>query len=102
MARSRSRVRHYGALSCHIRTTEKGAMDVVELLQRHSVEPDLLDPAPPRPGWREMRDRLAVLPGCAVCDDICLSVWVVDVGDGPRWVGPCRTHTPGILPELPD
>ncbi|GAA3808280.1 hypothetical protein GCM10022206_53360 [Streptomyces chiangmaiensis] len=75
-------------------------MDVDELLQHHGVDTDLLDPAPPRPTWREMRDHRALLPGCVVCGDACLSSWVVDVGNGPRWVGLCRAHTPGVLSEL--
>ncbi|MEU7962389.1 hypothetical protein AB0D09_02800 [Streptomyces sp. NPDC049097] len=75
-------------------------MDVDQLLQRHDVDTARFEPAPPSPSWREMRDRLALLAGCAVCGNTCLSVWVVDMGSGPRWVGLCRRHTPGVLSEL--
>ncbi|MBW8703098.1 hypothetical protein MBT84_26220 [Streptomyces sp. MBT84] len=75
-------------------------MDVDELLHRHGVDTDRLDPAPLRPTWPAMRDHLAALAGCTVCGDTCLSTWVVDMGSGPRWVGLCRDHTPGVVSEL--
>jgi hypothetical protein len=36
-------------------------MDVDELLQHHGVDTARLEPAPPSPSWREMRDHLALL-----------------------------------------
>ncbi|MEV5472790.1 hypothetical protein AB0L66_10585 [Streptomyces sp. NPDC052207] len=75
-------------------------MDVDELLQHHGVDTDQLDPAPPSPSWKEMRDHLALMTGCAICGDTCLSAWVVGATVDPRWVGLCRCHTPGVLSEL--
>ncbi|MEW2469357.1 hypothetical protein AB0919_30805 [Streptomyces sp. NPDC046994] len=75
-------------------------MDVERLLHRHGVDLARLDPAPHVPTWQEMRDHLALLTGCAVCGDTCLSAWIVDTESGPRWVGLCQIHTPGVLSEL--
>ncbi|MBW8705294.1 hypothetical protein MBT84_37410 [Streptomyces sp. MBT84] len=75
-------------------------MDVDELLQRHDVDTARCEPAPPSPSWREMRDHLALLAGCAICGDTCHSAWVTDMGRGPRRVGLCPGHTPGVLSEL--
>ncbi|MGV9650723.1 hypothetical protein [Streptomyces sp. NPDC003554] len=75
-------------------------MDVNELLQRLDIDTGRLDPAPASPSWEEMRDHLALLTGCAICGDTCLSAWVVGTTADPRWVGLCRGHTPGVLSEL--
>ncbi|MGQ5655727.1 hypothetical protein ACUJ8H_37890 [Streptomyces sp. EKR5.2] len=75
-------------------------MDVDELLQHHGVDTHRLEPAPLFPSWKEMRDHLALMTGCAICGDTCLSAWVVGTTDDPRWVVLCRGHTPGVLSEL--
>ncbi|MGW2501853.1 hypothetical protein ACWCXL_12175 [Streptomyces sp. NPDC001588] len=75
-------------------------MDVDQLLHHHGVDIERLDAAPPSPSWRQMRDRLTLLTGCVICGDTCHSAWVVDTRSGPRWVGLCRGHTPGVLSEL--
>lgn len=74
-------------------------MDVDGLLQRRGVDVSRLDPAPPLPTWAEVRDRIALMPGCTLCGGICLTAWVIDMGSGPRWVDLCRGHTPGVLSE---
>ncbi|MET8647366.1 hypothetical protein ABZX69_42220 [Streptomyces sp. NPDC004074] len=75
-------------------------MDVDELLHRHGVNADQLDPAPHLPAWQEMRDHLALRAGYTICGDTCHSAWVIDTGSGSRRVGLCRGHTPGVLSEL--
>ncbi|KUJ38487.1 hypothetical protein BX257_0520 [Streptomyces sp. 3212.3] len=76
-------------------------MDVDELLRHHGVDTDRLEPAPPSPSWKEMRDHLALLAGCVICGVTCHSARVADTGSGPRLVGSAEATRRAYCPNRP-
>ncbi|MEV1079900.1 hypothetical protein AB0I98_16885 [Streptomyces sp. NPDC050211] len=79
-------------------------MSVEELLQRHDVDPALLDPAPADPDRAQFRARFALhwTQPCSACgktQDCHTSRAVTFPEHGTRWVDLCRDHMLATMPE---
>jgi hypothetical protein len=79
-------------------------MTVDELLARHAVDPDRLDPAPASPSRAQTMARYALHreKPCSACgkEEDCRTSRVVDFpGRGPRWVDLCREDSLATMPR---